>query len=351
MLAQDTAFGFNVPGSNTPIEISAEGLRDVLGQIEAELYRSEVYRRAVKTLQQMPAKGAASGQFLMKAIGREAVRLTLRHLMRPVGGGTQEASGMWGEDVEKEADEFPVAAFARALGSQTVPATSQFPLEIVAPVLEIAESHPEPEPTPVTAIETAVETATGSASKKSRRKISPAEIAEQAAQERQDGLRQIGEQIRHAREARSMSFAELHRQTLVPIHQLQALEAGHGTHLPEDIYLRGFIKRIGTALKLDNESLLASLPKPDPVQAVLPTWYHPREKATGVRGLAVQPVHLYVGYAALMAGGLVWLSHQSAPETPPGAVELDSPRVTTSPQMQSDQELKPSTNVAPPERF
>lgn len=348
MLAQDTAFGFNVPGSNTPTEISAEGLREVLGQIEVELYRSEVYRRAVKTLQQMPAKGAASGQFLMKAIGREAIRLTMRHLVRQVGGVVQEGSGTWGEDGERGVDEFPVAAFARALGSRTAaaPVPQEFPLEI-APAIEIAEPSCDSEPTAVAAVEPVVE----SAPRKSRRKISAAEIAEQAAQERQDCLRQIGEQIRKAREARSISITELHRQTLVPIHQLQALEAGHGAHLPEDIYLRGFIKRIGNALKLDNESLLASLPKPDPVQAVLPTWYHPQQKATGVRGLAVQPVHLYLGYAALMAGGLVWLSHQSAPEASPGAVELDSPRVTTSPQAQPDQNLQPSMSVAPPERF
>jgi cytoskeleton protein RodZ len=138
---------------------------------------------------------------------------------------------------------------------------------------------------------------------------------------------------------------------MVPMHQLQALETGQGTHLPEDVYLRGFIKRIGTALELDNATLLASLPIPDPTQAILPSWYHPPTKSGGIKGLAVQPLHLYVGYAALMAGGLVWLSHQQTPETPPGAIQLDAPNVTTSPQSNQPHSLNSGSSIAPPERF
>jgi transcriptional regulator with XRE-family HTH domain len=338
MLAQDTTFGFGVPGSNTTIEISAEGLREILGQVEAELYRSEVYRRALSNLQKMPVKGAESAQFLMKAIGREAIRLTLRHFVQ-----TRETSdhGLRGVD-DRELDEFPVAAFSRALGSRL----ATLPL----PTVEVVETAPEPEVTPTfsKAIPAIAQKVTP---KRLGKKQSLADLAEQAAQERQAGLQQIGEQIRAAREARSMSLSQLHNKTMVPMHQLLALESGQGVHLPEDVYLRGFIKRIGTALDLDNATLLSSLPTPDPTQAILPSWYHPQTKSSGLKGLAVQPLHLYVGYAALMAGGLVWLSHQSTPEAVPGAIQLDAPNVTTSPQSNQPHSMNPGSNIAPPERF
>jgi cytoskeleton protein RodZ len=339
MLAQDTTFGFNVPGSNTTIEISAEGLREILGQVEGELYRSEVYRRALGNLQKMPAKGAESAQFLMKAIGREAIRLTLRHFVQ-----TRETAdqGIRGAD-DREVDEFPVAAFSRALGSRL--ATLPLPTVEVVETAQVPESVTPTFTNPIPAIAQKV------TPKKSGKKRSLADLAEQAAQERQTGLQQIGEQLRAAREARSMSLSQLHSKTLVPMHQLVALESGQGAHLPEDIYLRGFIKRISTALDLDSVSLLTSLPTPDPTQAILPSWYHPQTKSSGIKGLAVQPLHLYVGYAALMAGGLVWLSHQSSPETPPGAIQLDAPNVTTSPQSSQPHSMSSGSNISPPERF
>ncbi|HEY9906789.1 MAG TPA: hypothetical protein V6D18_04185, partial [Thermosynechococcaceae cyanobacterium] len=75
----------------------------------------------------------------------------------------------------------------------------------------------------------------------------------------------------------------------------------------------GFLRRLGCALNLDGIALAASLPPLDPVQAILPTWYHPEMSLnTGLR-----PLHLYVGYAALLAGGFTWLAYQSDLREPP----------------------------------
>ncbi len=343
MLAQDTTFCFGIPGNKTTIEVSLENLRTVLGQIEAELYRSEVYRRAIDTSQQTATEGTTSAQFLMKAIGREAIRLTLRHFVRQ--GNEGEIKDV--QDAEQELDEFPVAAFSRALGSHSSNVT-EFPTKSL---VKAVQSRPEGAPMLVNRVTSITkQVAVKVAPQKGRKKASTADLAEQAAQERDQQLQKLGEQIKRARLARSMSLSQLHSKTLVPIHQIQALESGHGVHLPEDIYLRGFIQRICTALEMDGASLLASLTKPDPEKAILPTWYHPPTKAIGIRGLAVQPMHLYVGYAALMAGGLFWLSRQSAPPAIPGAVNLDSSQITPS----SNTRSEPSTvkaNIAPPETF
>ncbi len=343
MLAQDTRFCFGLPGHKTTIEVSVENLRSVLGQIEAELYRSEVYRRAIDNSQQPSAEGTTSAQFLMKAIGREAIRLTLRHFVQREP--EIETQGIR-EPEEADLDEFPVAAFSRALGSHS--SNGAFPRKSVIKPFQDRFQKPVPLDKPQIS---EIAKQPSSAIQKANKKASVADLAEQVAQERADHLQRLGEQIRQARLARSMSLSELHSKTLVPMHQIQALEAGHGAHLPEDIYLRGFIQRIGNALGMDSPSLLASLPKPDPEKAILPTWYHPPTKATGIRGLAVQPVHLYVGYAALMAGGLFWLSRQATPPANPGAIDPDSSQVNPSPKTQSQhsESSGAKVSIAPPE--
>ncbi len=342
MLAQDTAFCFGVPGNKTTIEVSLENLRTVLGQIEADLYRSEVYRRAIEASQPTTAESTTSAQFLMKAIGREAIRLTMRHFVRQ----SEAAANIGGiQEAEQELDEFPVAAFSRALGSHSSSNVTEFPSKIVKAVQTRSERT---DPTIVDQVRSITKQTATKLTPPKGRKVSAADLIEQADQERADQLQKLGEQIKQARLARSMSLSQLHSKTLVPMHQIQALEVGHGAHLPEDIYLRGFIQRICKALEIDSSSLLASLSKPDPEKAILPTWYHPPTKAIGIRGLAVQPVHLYVGYAALMAGGLFWLSRQSAPPATPGAIDLNSSQITPSSKTEV-QTPDHQVSIAPPE--
>ncbi|MCY7322950.1 MAG: hypothetical protein LH660_14400, partial [Phormidesmis sp. CAN_BIN36] len=63
------------------------------------------------------------------------------------------------------------------------------------------------------------------------------------------------------------------------------------------------------------------------------------------------PVHLYVGYAALMAGGLFWLSRQATPPANPGAIDLDSSQINLSPKTQSQhsEASGAKVSIAPPE--
>ncbi|MCY6493089.1 helix-turn-helix domain-containing protein [Leptolyngbya sp. GGD] len=250
----------------------------LLSQIEAELYRSEIYRRAVERLEAGVSEGT-SAQVCLKSVAREAIRLALREMK------LQEAS------------------------------------------------TPKPEPKKV----------------ESPRKKVTADISES---HRQECLARLGAQIRAAREARSMSIAELHSKTLVPVHQLTAIETGQGTHLPEDVYLRGFIQRIAKALNVESTVLLDLLPAVDPVKAVLPSWYQPKQqKSISLGGMALSPVHLYLGYAAVLSGGMVWLSQHSSQPARPGA-ELNAPQVTPA-QSDSQPTAKMSANmqVAAPERL
>lgn len=273
MLAQDSMM-ISIAGTE------AEDRPAILAQIEAELYRSEIYRRAVESLEATVSEGT-SAQLCLKAVAREAIRLALREMK------LQEVS--------------------------------------------------EPKPEPKREVEAP------------RRKAVSEPISDV---QRQECLKRLGAQIRAARQARSMSIAELHSKTLVPVHQLSAIEAGHGAHLPEDVYLRGFIRRIAKALNIDSASLLDILPVVDPVKAVLPSWYHPQQKKSiGLGGMALSPVHLYLGYAAVLSGGMVWLSHQSTQPARTGA-ELNAPQVSPAKsETQSTAKVSSSMQVAAPERF
>ncbi|MBW4525821.1 MAG: helix-turn-helix domain-containing protein [Phormidium tanganyikae FI6-MK23] len=268
MLAQDSIM-VSVTGTG---EEFSDGFRALLSQIEAELYRSEVYRRALESLEQSAPEGT-SAQFCLKSIGREAIRLALREMM------------------------------------------------------------PQTAPNP-----------------KLTEPIRPKKAVPEAEQHRREGLARLGAQIRTARQVRAMSIAELHSKTLVPVHQIQAIEAGHGAHLPEDVYLRGFIQRIAKVLNLDSVRLLDLLPAVDPVKAVLPTWYHPQKRSIELGGMALKPVHLYLGYAAVLSGGLVWLSHQSTPNT---SINPNAPQVAPAAHSEAQPTVNMSANmqISAPERL
>jgi hypothetical protein len=359
---------------NIAIEISQEELRTILSQIESELYHSEVYRRVLAGLQTMLGETAGGAQTLVKAVSREAIRLAFRQFFkqyRAISASLKqddaipdEAAGAVSDLPSTVASTDPIAnpmeleALAtstttdeNATHQDTIVVVEDAPLE-AAPI-ESIKSTPVEEPPILLGM-----------MGKPAKKLTKAELAAQKfAQEREESLRQVGHDIRTARQARSLSLHQLHNLTLVPIHQLQALEAGDIDRLPEDVYVRGFIRRIGNALGLDGNNLVAAIPAPDPVKAVLPSWYHPEAESGG---LCLRPVHLYVGYAALMAGavgGLTWLSHQNAPEAAIDTTQVfpEQASVTPSARQQTPKTtpgLKASKigavagpDIAPPEAF
>ncbi|MFB8797948.1 MAG: helix-turn-helix domain-containing protein [Microcoleus sp.] len=144
-----------------------------------------------------------------------------------------------------------------------------------------------------------------------RQKNTPEETAAPSVQQRKDCLCELGRELRQGRQIRCLSLQQLHDQTLVPLHHLESIENGEIEKLPQDIYLRGFIRRIGDALGLDGHAMADALPKPEPSQIVNP--YLSVSDSSSTDGFQMHPVHLYLGYTALMAGavgGLAWLSQQ-----------------------------------------
>ena len=266
--------------SQTNLEASQEALRVLLGQIEAELYQSDTYRRAIASFETLLGEKDQGSQILIKAVTREAIGLALKKFIKHYRA--LPAANQKGEDASAQDTLNPSAlADAGKPSAQTGTVLSQ---------------------------------AISSAGMKSRtQKLSKAQLAAQKIElQREERLRQIGQELQQARQARFLSRQQLHRQTLVPLAHLEALETGHIEQLPEDVFVRGFIRRLANALGLDAAGMIASLPAPDPVKSVVPSWQRPLTES----GMQLRTGHLYVGYTALMAsavGGLSWMSGQATP--------------------------------------
>ncbi len=149
-------------------------------------------------------------------------------------------------------------------------------------------------------------------------------------------LYQIGQELQQLRLARSISLEKLHYLTLVPIYHLKALEDGQVEQLPELVYLRGFLQRICDALGLGSDRWLTKIAALEESQSFLPSW---QPLKPGAANVYLSPLHLYLGYATLMAGavgGLLLNNQATLHELPAG---LLSP----SPQPSIDLPQTPST--------
>lgn len=300
---------------NTRIALSQEKLRIIFSQVEAELYHSETYRRALSSLQKTVGEAIEGPQALIKSACREAIRLALRQLVK-----------QYQVPPTANQEEMPQATL---LSKQEGMSSAQAPIQDSVPQANL-NSREKSEVVSPGGLAISPKAALRSKSKRSGggklAKVDPSKpdmAVQPSIPPREVLVRQIGQELRQARQAKSLSLNQLHSLTWIPIHQLKALEDGQVEQLPEDVYVRGFIRRVGDALELDGATMSEALPAPDTAKTVLPSWQISDETSPCLR-----PVHLYFGYAALMAGavgGLAWMAQQPFPD---GAFnpEPDSPQ-------------------------
>ncbi len=68
-------------------------------------------------------------------------------------------------------------------------------------------------------------------------------------------LNTIGQKLKSAREAQGLTLVQVHERTKIPLHHLQAIDAGDGEDLPEPVYVSGFLKRYAECVGLDGQVL------------------------------------------------------------------------------------------------
>ncbi len=161
--------------------------------------------------------------------------------------------------------------------------------------------------------------------------------------DRQQRCRSIGERLQQARCAHGLSVYQLASLTYIQPYQITAVEAGHLIDPDDDVYLRGFLNRLGLALGLEVTGLLAELP---PVGfSPVPSWYR--------QELYRNPCSLwhYCGYAALTMGaigGLSWGMQQVQGATP---YTVQTGLVSTQRAVEAELLPSPAAMIAPPEQL
>ncbi|MGK7926872.1 MAG: helix-turn-helix domain-containing protein [Spirulina sp.] len=323
--------------------------QSVFSQIEADLEQSEIYHRVMAGLDHLAGETLDATRSLLQSFGREAIRVTFQQIAQHYH--------IVPDTLKKKV--VSVKAKGKTGDRSLQTSVEQYSTECVDP--EISSSAREVTATAPRA-ETRQPVATRPKSKskaKSRSKFTQKATKAQRdrllAEERVKMCQQIGRTLKEARLAQGISFGALYSKTLIQVYYIKALEEGQIERLPEDVYLRGFIRRLGNSLGLDGTTLANSLPQPLKNNAV-PSWYTPDIKVRGSALSSPTTLQTYVGYTALVAGavgGLSWITADrpnaeatNEPEPPPieslsQSTRHGSDRVTASEQL--------SAEIAPPE--
>lgn len=337
------------PSANSTTQLQTQS---VFSQIEANLEQSEIYQRVMAGLEHLAGDTLDTTRSLLQSFGREAIRVTFQQIAqhyhvapdtlkkKVVSVKTKGNSG-------DRATQTSVEQYSTENVDPEMPSNSR--LETIAEAKSPTKKPIAPPAKPK------------SKSKKPKghskfsQKASKAQHDRILAEERVKICRQIGHTLKEARLAQGISFGALYSKTLIQVYYIKALEEGEIERLPEDVYLRGFIRRLGNSLGLDGTVLVNSLPQPIKNNAV-PSWYTPNIKVRGPALASPTTLQSYVGYTALIAGavgGLSWVtSDRPSPEAnvepEPPAVESQSQsarhgsdRVTLSEQLNAE--------ISPPE--
>jgi transcriptional regulator with XRE-family HTH domain len=290
--------------------LSAPVSASISSEIEDQLTQGQIYQGALTGLQHLTGERPEVIHTLLRALNREAIQTTLQYVAQ---------------------------------------------IEDCAPLPAIAPASPSPR--------TKLAAAGSPASPPTDQP--PQNPIDQKNQE----YRQMGQQIKQIRQRRRLTQGELASRTLVPVIHIQALEAGQLEKLPEDVYLRGFLRRLGQALDLQE---LASLTMNDPKpENLIPSWYNPSLNTKPWLS-SKTPLTVYAAYIACITGiiggygwvaaGLdasvfdpffatiappeqptLWQSSQDDTATPPPQPQITPPSSIVAPVSSTTQTTPPST--------
>ncbi|MEA5506482.1 helix-turn-helix domain-containing protein [Halotia wernerae UHCC 0503] len=352
---------------NHTVEIAQDELRSLLGEIEAELHRSQVYRRAVASLQKLLGSSGEHAKTLFKAVGREAIGLAFQQFAQKHPQATAvhpptDTTGVSPNIEQENANDLSTCIANVKLNSQNT-STNTNEENLMSASTMVANATIDF----MKKSESNLPIATLIKWLKPNKQPSKTEIVKQAAAEqRLEQLRQIGQQLKQARESQGVSLRQLNIYTHIAIHQMEALENGNFELLPEDILVRGFIRLMGNALGLNGTILATSLPATETVKSNISSLSRPQNIPGGL-GIEISPIHLYVGYTALVAGavgGLSLISQQVSADKalnpniiiiPPSASISQSPQhiePTAKPGLKaSSTGVSVGSDIAPPETF
>ncbi len=81
-MVMTSVYFLSIPGEDSPMEISQDDLRSLLGEIETKLHRSKAYRRALATMQKSLGDSSEPVNQLLKSVGREAISVAFQYFIQ-----------------------------------------------------------------------------------------------------------------------------------------------------------------------------------------------------------------------------------------------------------------------------
>lgn len=125
----------------------------------------------------------------------------------------------------------------------------------------------------------------------------------------------LGPELRRIREARGADLAQVSAATKIGRHHLEALERGDFAALPDDVFVRGFIRAYAAFLGVDPSRLLAAhrgTPiAPDRTLTEMSRLLQSREPGTAYRRVGLR-VGFFAGLAAIATGATLLLQPHPA---------------------------------------
>ena len=136
-----------------------------------------------------------------------------------------------------------------------------------------------------------------------------------------ESMESLGQMLRSVREAQGLSVADVAQRTKFSTHQVEALEADDSAHLPQGMYLRGFVRSYARVLELDENKALEYIPVRTDT-AVAAAVARPESKVFTSRERSRSSTYLFAGalVIALLLGAFV-LSHRDEPNQSATVVE------------------------------
>ncbi|MEB3343304.1 helix-turn-helix domain-containing protein [Okeania sp.] len=359
-----------------PIEIDRDSWRSLPTNIETEIQTNPVYSLMLKNFKTTLEKGVSETEAQIKTLGYETIRFKLKNLTGTLIPDKKESSTDLLSVQSNKMNELKKNPLSQnKYQEKLIPQNQNQVAEKMSTNLNIAiEAEAPTEPIVLAINSDDIDTNLSENNHNKSEKFSlknslfkwnkkptKAEEAALKLQERKIYLQELGKKLQNARKMRCLSMQQVHKQTFVPLHYVEAIERGETERLPEDVYLRGFIFRLGNALGFDGITLAAALPSSNSLKGLIPSWSESDQEF----GFHLHPAYLYVGYAALIAGtvsGLSWMSQQPSsgvnmvPDTlepPDSFVKSQKHSETTqTPGLKSTRgSLVVGSDIAPPETF
>ena len=333
MVSQEMVFADTKSATvgNTSDLLRSDRWGKIVAQVESALCREDRSRHALDQLQQLATEQGANTQFLLKSVIRETIRFTLECF----GDAT---------DMLKRIELSPTSEVVEGVEvaeNVTVPLTSeqQQAQDDIALFTSIGRVLQPVKPD-------------RSLTHRKRLQYAPPTLTPEAlllaqVEARDTQLLEICRQIRQHRSTLGLSLNQIHSNTFIPLYHLQSFEDSKIDRLPEDVYLRGFLRRLEKCFALTEGQL--QLTSPAQVQrsivSTAPSIYSSLP--------SLSPNYAYIAYAALMAGGVYWITQQGAPKSTLPPLQIDKPAPTSSSQKVSSQQtqLALSQNISRPESF